>query len=148
MKKTIPVIAVLFIVFAFLLTGCGASLEAAATILEYDVDGVKMPTINAVVGTREVTGVSSSKSSGNVTKEYTYKSSSVEDDVMAYVVVLMHDYDYIVIEDIDLENVPGTAKLAVESPGDESKVVMIEIDYTASGYTVIISHMVGTLNRE
>jgi len=130
----------------WLLAGC-AMLSDAIKLQEYELGGDTIATVNAVVGERNVTGVSTSQSGESITKTYTYESSSVTEDLTAYLTKLVNSDGFIAIEaDIDLEIVPGVAKVAAESPSDPGKIIIMQIDYTDTGYTVDITRMSGTLN--
>ncbi len=137
--------AVLILACLATLYGCAAFNEAT-NLQEYEVQGESIPTINAVVGERKVTGVGSSSSGDKVSKEYTYESPTVNADLKEYLGTLVNEIGFIAIdEDIDLDTVPGTAKLAAESPSDPSKLFVVQIDYTKNGYKVTVSRMAGSL---
>lgn len=144
MKRTAA--CIIAVALIFLLAGC-AALEEAAALQEYELGEDSIITINALVGTRSVTGVSTSQSGGSITKEYTYKSDSVREDLTAYLTELVNNQGYLAIEeDIDLAVVPGSAKIAIVSPSDTSKIIIMEILYTGTEYTIGITRMTGTLN--
>ena len=130
----------------FLLAGC-AAMEKAATLQDYEIGGDSVVAITGLVGKRTVTGVSTSSATGSNTKEYTYESSSVQDDLTAYLSELVYEQGYIATEDIDLENTSGTAAVAAESPSDSSKIITVDIDYTGSGYTITLTRLTGTLTE-
>ncbi len=127
----------------FALTGCGAALKEAAKLGEYEAGDDRIPSITSVVGEREVTDVEISTKNGVVTKQYTYISTSVYDDLLAYVNRLMQD-DWLVTRDIDLNVVPGSGELGKNSV-DEGQIVLLSFSYEEGGYTVQIVKGKGTI---
>jgi hypothetical protein len=129
---------VVSLILAAALAGCGAELEA------YDMaDGDAVPSITSVVGEREVTGVQSSVSNGVTTKEYTYVSDTVYDDLLSYVRALM-DEGWLVTQDIDLNVVPGSGELAAHS-SEEGQVILVGFTYDDAGYVITVTKGKGTL---
>lgn len=63
----------------------------AANLTQYELGDDFIPSITSVVGERKVTGVESSIDNGVVTKQYTYSSTSVYDDLWTYVQEFMDD---------------------------------------------------------
>ena len=143
MKKLCSVLCALCLC---LLVGCGA-MEKASTLQDYEIGDDSVVAVTGLVGKRTVTGVSTSASNGGNTKEYTYESSSAQDDVLAYVNELLYEQGYIATEDADLESASGTVNLAAKSPSDSSKIITVDIDYSASGYTVTLTRLTGTLTE-
>ena len=141
MKRTAYLIVLLTFALAF--AGCSA-LKEAASLEAYDMaGGDEVPSITSVVGEREVTGVKSSVSGGVTTKEYTYVSDTVYDDLLAYVRALM-DEGWLVTQDIDLGVVPGSGELATHSI-EEGQVVLVDFTYDEAGYVIKIIKGKGTL---
>lgn len=146
MKRKIITVLSLILIAALFLTACN-TLSDAAKLTEYDFGTDKVPTINSVIGTeRKVTGVSSGTSNGIKYKEYTYQTDSTFDDLLAYVTALMNDYDWMAIEDYNLNDPTGTVKLAIES-ADSGKILIMTITYKANEYTIRIEKGDGTLTR-
>jgi hypothetical protein len=144
MKKTACLMVSLLVVLALMLTGCGAALTNAAKLETYDMGSSDViPSITSVVGEREVTGVESSTSNGVITKQYTYVSDTVYDDLLAYVQKLMDD-GWLVTQNIDLNVVPGSGELATQSE-DEGEVILVAFSYDDAGYVVKITKGKGTL---
>jgi hypothetical protein len=143
MKKTIiAVLAVLTLTFA--LSGCGA-LKAAGELQAYDFGTDSVATVNSVVGERNVTGASTGTVNGAQYKEYTYESSAVSDDLIAYIIDdLVENNGWIALVDFNLNDVPGTGQIATESK-DEGKILIMDIAYESGGYTIKITKTVGTL---
>lgn len=132
------------LMLALALTGCVAVLKDTAALEAYDMaGGDAVPSINSVVGEREVKGVKSSVSNGVTTKEYTYVSDTVYDDLLAYVQALM-DEGWLVTQDIDLNVVPGTGQLAAHSY-EEEQVVLVDFSYDDAGYIIKVTKGKGTL---
>lgn len=144
MKKTLSFLSVLLILALTLaLSGCGAALKEAATLSEYEVDDENIPSITSFVGEREVTGVESGTSNGVASKQYTYVSDTVYDDLLAYVTALM-DQGWLVTQDIDLNVVPGSGELGKKSTED-GKILLVSFSYQESEYVIKIVKGEGTL---
>jgi len=142
MKKTACVIVLLILALA--LAGCGAALKEAASLEAYDMaGGDEVPSITSVVGEREVKCVKTSVSGGITTKEYTYVSDTVYDDLLAYVRALI-DEGWLVTQDIDLGVVPGSGELATHS-SEEGQVILVDFTYDEAGYVIKITKGKGTL---
>ncbi len=137
--------AVLFLVFALALTACGA-LKDAAKLSEYEVGGESIASITSVIGEREVTGVESSTNNGVSSKQYTYASESVYDDLLAYIRKLM-DENWLVTEDIDLNVVPGKGQLGKKA-SEEGQILLLSIAYEDSKYAIKITKTEGTIEQQ
>jgi hypothetical protein len=97
------------------------------------------------VGERKVTGVSTGTDNGAQYKEYTYESSTVSDDLIAYIIDdLVESGGWVALVDFNLNDVPGTGQIATESK-DEGKILIMDITYENSGYTIKITKTVGEL---
>lgn len=129
--------------FALSLAGCGAALTDAAKLSAYEVGGESIPSITSVVGEREVTGVESSTDNGAVSKQYTYASASVYDDLWAYVQKLMED-GWLVTQDIDLAVVPGSGQLGKKA-SEEGQIILLSFAYEDGKYAVKVTKAKGTI---
>ena len=145
MKKTILFTSVLVILALMLmLSGCGAAMKEAAALNEYEMGEDSIPSITSIVGEREVTSVGSSVNNGVSSKDYTYKSDTVYDDLLAYVTALM-DQGWLVTKDIDLNVVPGSGELGMKSAVDEGQIILLSFTYDESEYVIKIIKGEGTL---
>jgi hypothetical protein len=142
MKKTVLLAPALLLILATLLTGCGA-LKAASKLEEYKIGDDRIPSITSQVGERDVTGVQSSTKNGIMTQEYTYASSSVYDDLLAYVSFLM-DNGWLVTEDIDLNVVPGSGELGRKA-SEEGQIILLFFSYEDDEYTIRLTKGKGTI---
>lgn len=143
-KGTCRIVAVLLVlIFAFMLSGCGI-LKKAAELSEYEVGGESIPSITSVVGERKVTGVESKIENGVTMKQYTYESTSVFDDLWAYITKCRED-GWLITEDIDLHVTPGSGQLGKES-SDDGKILVIAFAYEDGKYAIKITKGDGTLN--
>lgn len=140
-KRTLVLVALAFIM-AGMLSACSIFSDAAK-LQEYDFDSDKIPTINSQVGERKVTGVETSVTNGEPQKQYTYESSTVADDILAYMQYLV-DNGWITTQAYDLTVSPGSVQLARES-ADAGKVLVISIAYEGSKYAIKITKTDGTL---
>jgi hypothetical protein len=113
---------------------------------EYDFGSDKVPTVNSIVGEeRKVTGVSTNIDTESTTKEYTYRSDSVFNDLLKYTLHLQ-SIGWTPIKDYNLYDMPGVAKLAIES-ADSGQILIISIEYDTTKYTVEIIKAKGTLTK-
>jgi hypothetical protein len=147
MRKTVCTVVSVLLVFALVpaLSGCGI-LADAKKLEQYEMDEDVIPSINSIVGEREVTGVETSTDNGVKVKQYTYASTSVFDDLLQFVTKLRED-GWLVTRDIDLEVVPGTGELGKNSV-DEGQIVLVDFSYDESGYTIKISKGEGTIEAD
>ena len=136
----------LFVVFisALVFSGCGAILTDAAKLTEYEVDGETVPSISSIVGEREVTAVDTETNNGVKSVQYTYKSTSVTDDLIAYLSKLQDEEGWLVTEDYDLTTVPGTAQMGKASE-DEGQILILSVAYEDEAYAIKISKLEGTI---
>lgn len=132
--------------FCITLTACGAALEDSAKLSEYEIGDESIPSITSVVGEREVTGVESSTNDGINSKQYTYASVSVYDDLLAYVRKLMDD-NWLVTQDIDLNVVPGKRQLGKKA-SEEGQILLLSIAYEDSKYAIKITKAEGTIEQQ
>ncbi len=135
--------AALLMALLFALTGCGATLANAGKLTEYEMSGDKIPSITSVVGEREVTGVNTATDNGVKTKQYTYVSATVYDDLWAYVQRLMGD-GWLVTQDIDLAVIPGTGQLGTHSI-EEGQILLVSFSYDSTGYIIELTKGKGTI---
>lgn len=140
MKKRVWIAVIL--AFMLALSGCGA-LEAAGKLEQYEMSGEVIPSVTSVAGEREVTGVNTATNNGVTTKTYTYVSATVYDDLWAYVQKLMDD-GWLVTEDIDLNLVPGSGQLGMNS-SEEGKILLVSFTYDSGGYVIELTKGKGTI---
>ncbi|MFA5523749.1 MAG: hypothetical protein WDA24_05265 [Tissierellales bacterium] len=143
MTKKVCCMMSLFMVIAMMLTGCGAVLTDASNLTQYELGDDLIPSITSVVGERKVTGVESSIENGVVTKQYTYSSTSVYDDLWTYVQELMND-GWLVTQDIDLNVIPGSGQLGKGSI-EEGQILLVSFSYEESSYTIKLVKGKGTI---
>ncbi|OQA48665.1 MAG: hypothetical protein BWY46_01269 [Firmicutes bacterium ADurb.Bin300] len=132
----------LCLLYVLIFTGCGVLAEAGK-LEQYEMGKDVIPSITSVVGERAVTGVKTSIDGGVATKQYSYTSDSVYDDLLAYITKLM-DEGWLVTQDIDLNVVPGSGELGKES-SEEGKILLVSFSYDESGYEIKISKGEGTI---
>lgn len=145
MKKSVSriIAALLLPAFALMLAGCGTALKEAARLSEYEIGGESIPSITSLVGEREVTGVEASTNNGIASKQYTYVSSSVYDDLLAYVKLLMEN-GWLVTKDIDLNVVPGSGELGRKA-SEEGQILMVSFSYEEGKYAIKVTKGKGTI---
>jgi len=119
-------------------------LSDAAELTEYEMDGETIPSISSVVGEREVTAVDMETKDGVKSVQYTYKSTSVADDMIAYLSKLHDEDGWLVTEDYDLSVVPGTVQMGKASE-DEGKILILSVAYENEAYAIKVSKLEGTI---
>ena len=130
------------------LTGC-ANLDEAQKLQKYSLDVDSAPSINSVVGQRDVTKVSSGKENGNPYVKYTYTSDTVKDDLTAY----LENLDVTGWRrtlSFDLKGTSGKVRLESKSMSsmDFKKILVMDIKYGKNGYTIKLTRMKGTFTPE
>ena len=130
------------------LTGC-ANLDEAKKLQKYDLGVDSVPSINSVVGEREVTKASSGKENDNPYAEHTYTSASVQDDLAAYLEKLETD-GWRRTLGFNLKRGEGTSgKARLESKSMNSgKILVMDIKYDQNGYTIKVTKKKGTFTPE
>lgn len=129
------------------ITNYAAALELAGktpALLTYSVDGESIPSIDSVVGFREISGSESGFSKGSPFVKVHYQSASVLADLQAYVTALI-DGGWAAIE-LSGDDSGGMILLATESAQD-GKLLMVTAEYTTGAYSVLTQRSDGTLRR-
>ena len=139
MKRKMLVSAISAAVLMLLFGACGAAQKLEA----YEVGGVSIPSVNSVIGERQVSGVASGIENGMNYKSYNYKSDSVTEDLITYVFELMNEYDFIPIVDFNLAELPGVGQVARDA-GD-GEILIVQFEYESGGYMIKIMKGEGTL---
>lgn len=144
MKKSVALLSALLVI-ACMLTFSGCSLlKDAAELQAYDFGSDSIPTINSVVGQRTVTGVETGTVTGGTYKKYTYSSETVSEDLIAYLINNLLKNGWHALVDFDLNTVPGTAQIAIESK-DAGQIIIMDISYEQGKYTIKLTKGEGTL---
>ena len=145
MKKIkVVLITVAICVLALVLGACSV-LDDAAKLQSYDFDNDSVPSINSVIGDRDVTASKKGTGTDGVYQEYTYKTDNPVADIQTYINKLQtQGWVITVLEDNGGSS--GTVQLGNES-SDAGKIILLTIDYSASSYTLNIKKSTGTLNR-
>lgn len=140
--KTFPstIIAMALACGLLILTGCGKAEKLQA----YEFDNDSIPSVNSVVGERKVNGVSSGTGTDGAYQEYTYESESVTQDLYDYLLVELYESGWTPTIDFDLNQIPGTAQMATESV-DSGQILLMDVSYEQSGYTIKVTKMEGTI---
>ncbi len=116
---------------AFFATGNTAKAD------EYKLGNDTIKSVKAIVAERQVTSVSKETSNGTKPTVIEYKSSTVQDDLIAYTQYLRSDGGFTLTKDMDLTVPTSSVQLAKES-ADSDKILVMTIDYTPFGYTITI----------
>ena len=149
MKKSLKIIlaivlVVVVIMGVMLLVVLPATLNNAAKQQTYDFgENDKIPTLNATVGERKVTGVSTSANVGGAQqKSYTYETQTLGDDLDAYVDALRAS-GILVLKALDGNKLKGSMQLGVTS-ADEGKIILIDLAWDNTKVTVQLTKGDGT----
>lgn len=145
MKKTVSILLSALLLLGCMLTfaGCGA-LKKAAQLSSYDFGADSIPSVNSVVGERKVTGAQTGTGTGGAYKEYTYESASVSEDLIAYLIDDLLANNWYALVDFNLTSLPGEARLAMQSQ-DSGQIIIMDVRYEQSGYTIRLTKGEGTL---
>ena len=148
MEKHVCRLAFIFMVLLFscLLSACARGGADPSTLGTYRFDKDEVPSITSVVGERTVTGVESEGKNEIPSREYTYQSSSVFDDLSQYVQLLQEQgwtaagYGY------NLEVSPGSAQFVKESI-DEGQILVLYITYEDNQYTIKVTKLEAVIGQ-
>lgn len=149
MKKALKIIGIIVLVavllVAALLIVSKITLDNAAKLKSYDFGSVdKVPSFNAVVGDRKVTGVeSSSSSNGTSKKTYTYETKSVESDLTKYTTALK-DAGWLIAQPAEGNMQKGTMQFGIAS-ADAGKIIVIDLAWDNAKFTVQATKGPGTI---
>lgn len=142
MKKHVCRLAFVFtlVLFSCLLSACARGGADPSTLETYRFGKDEVPSITSVVGERTVAGVESEGKNEFPSRQYTYQSSSVFDDLSQYTQLLQEQgwtaagYGY------NLEISPGGAQFAKESV-DEGQILVLDITYENNQYAIKITKL-------
>lgn len=138
MKKVVAIILVLILVFAL------SSCNSAEKLTEYELGDDKVASINAVLGeSRTVSGVESGITNGVQYKQYTYKTTSMVDDLATYSTYLQQK-GWLPTVDYNFNDGNGEAQLGKNSI-ESGKILIISIAFTSNSYAIRINKLEGTL---
>ena len=140
MRGKYSIVAFLLSFAMILLSAC----SSAAKLTEYELGDDKVSSINAVLGEdRKVAGVSTGKDNDVDYKQYTYESSSVMEDLIAYATYLQ-DNGWIATMDVDFSATSGEAQFGIPSV-DEGKILIISIAFDNGKYAIRFNKLEGEL---
>lgn len=148
MRKYVCRLAFVFMValFSSLLSACARGGADPSTLETYPFGKDEVPSITSVVGERTVTGVESEGKNEFPSRQYTYQSSSVFDDLSRYMQLLQEQgwtaagYDY------NLEVSPGNAQFVKESI-DEGQILVLYITYENNQYTIKVTKLEAVIGQ-
>ena len=120
------------------------TLKEATQLQVYTIGNETIPSINSVVGEREVTNVTTGTGTNGQYKEYTYKSEDVLIDVQKYIDFLQNQNWVVTI--IEGTESSGKVQLGIEST-ESGNILLLTITYSTSSYSVNIAKTKGELNR-
>jgi len=158
-KKKPPVALILALIFVVVIAAgvtvflvfnaVSGTLKSTAEADFYEIGGDKIPSVKYILGEeRSVTGVNVSVSNGIEEKAITYSVSKNQNgDMSEYAAALTGSHGYFSLADADYD-FSGTAgknfRFAANSSQD-GYLVIVRIDYDASGYTIKIQRGKGEL---
>jgi len=115
-----------------------------STLKTYDFGRDKVPSITSVVGERTVTGVATEGKNEFPSKQYTYQSSSVIDDLGQYFQLLPEQGWITAGGGYNLEESAGSAQFVKES-ADSGQILTILVTYEENSYTIGITKLVAEI---
>lgn len=141
MSKTLKIVfIVLVLLLALAIMGIGVvsiGIGDASDLEEYKIDKDIIKSIKAVVARREVTSMTNEKKNEVTIKKMKYKSADVKEDLEKYIEYLTDEADFVLTQDMNLEETPSTIELS-KSSIDEGKIIRMTIEYDSFGYTINI----------
>lgn len=145
MKKWAYRLAVVLmaVIFSCLLLACESNDPLNPKTYQFGKD--KVASIISVVGERTVTNVESQGKNEFPSKQYTYRSDSVSDDLTQYIQFLQDAGWTMAGASYDLETPPGMAQFVKESV-DEGQILTLRIDYEETQYTIKITKAEALIN--
>lgn len=129
------------------ITNYAAAQELAGkppALLTYSLDDESIPSVDSVVGFREIPNTESGFSKGSPFVKVHYRSASVLADLQAYVTALIDDGWAATQLQGDASG--GMILLATKSAQD-GKLLMVTAEYTDDAYSVLMQRADGTLRR-
>lgn len=148
MKKYVCLLAFVFtaVLFSCLLSACASDDADPATLETYNIGRDKVPSITSVVGERTVTGVESEGENEFPSKQYTYQSNSVFDDLSQYIQLLEEKEWIITADGYNLEESPGSVQFAKES-ADNGQILVLSINYKENEYAIKVTKVEAAINH-
>ncbi|MDR1087713.1 MAG: hypothetical protein LBL23_00220 [Coriobacteriales bacterium] len=125
------------------LAGCGG-LSDAKNLKAYTFGQDSCPSINSIVGERDVTNVETGFDNDVDYQIYTYTSDSPFDDVLAYEEALEAD-GWILNEDWEMQPSSGLVVMLKESTEKPDSLLGVYLEYNTSEYTLDIRRGPGSL---
>lgn len=126
------------------LAGCGG-LSDAKNLKAYTFGQDSCPSINSVVGERDVTNVETGFENDTDYQTYTYTSASPFDDVLAYEEALEAD-GWILTEDWGMQTSSGVVVMAKPSTEKPDNILSLTLEYDTSEYLLDIRRLPGSVS--
>jgi len=130
-----------------LINGISSSLNNTAKADYYELGRDKIPSVKLALGEeRKVTGVRSSISNNETTKEIKYEVSGTDQksDMWDYYSYLRDNDSFLSLTDIEFSGSRGTGVVGRNSL-DDGYIVQLQIEYDQNGYTITISKQPGEI---
>ena len=139
------VVLVVVVVGVMLLVVLPATLNNAAKLQTYDFGETdKIPSFNSVVGDRNVTGVSTSASTGGAQqKRYTYETETLFKDVDAYAGALQTT-GFLVLKSMEGNELKGNMQMGCPS-ADAGKIILVDLAWDNNRVVVQLTKGDGTI---
>ncbi|MDR0671550.1 MAG: hypothetical protein LBF64_04475 [Oscillospiraceae bacterium] len=123
-----------------MLSACAGEDADPAALKTYDFGRDKVPSITAVVGERTVTEVASEGKNEFPSKQYTYQSNSVADDLSQYTQLLQEQAWTTTGDGYNLKESPGSAQFVKES-ADNGQILILFITYEENQYAIKVTKL-------
>lgn len=121
-----------------------AVFEKLPALQAYTLDDESVPSIDSVVGFREITNSEAGISWGKPYVQIFYQSNTVMEDLEAYADFLINN-NWVIIG-MEGEAAGGKAQFAAESAMD-GKLLLITAEFDTSSYSILVQRAGGTLTR-
>jgi hypothetical protein len=148
MKKYVCFWAFVFaaVLFSCLLSACESDEADPSTLGTYNFGRDKVPSITSVVGERTVTGVESEGKNEFPSKQYTYQSLSVSDDLFQYTQLLQEQEWTATGDGYNLKESPGSAQFVKKSV-DSGQILILFITYENNEYAIKITKLEAMIDQ-
>ncbi len=124
-----------------------SALSSEAQLDYYEIGGDLIPSVKLALGeTRELTGVHTNVTNGVSTKQYIYKIVPAQNMEMEEYAYFLHDYDgFRFTTDADFNRIEAAGIQLMREAQEDGYVLVAQIDYGASGFTISIMRGRGTI---
>jgi len=150
-KKALIIIGCIVAFIAIAVVAANLALGNTANADSYKIGKDEIASVKAVVGKRDVVKTETSSGGGVTTRTIVYKTdpddpSQAAEDLGDYVTHLMENEEFLSLIAFDGLPYEGGIDLQfAKHSADKGKIIILDITYDSSGYTLVFTKMEGTL---